>query len=131
MDTDEHVIVPGAGAVKLLIFSRKAAHLTTAAYLAHWAGQHKDLVIAQSDFMAFVRGYRQHHVIPDSVCNGVDETIAPSSRFDGVIEQWFDTVEDAVRAYQSTGYQIQVRQDEPSFLSVGASIATFVDERPL
>lgn len=131
MDAVQRVVVPGTAPIKLMIFSRKAPHLSSRAYSEYWFGRHKQVVLQQRDFMQFVRGYRQNHVMPESVCTGTEVPTPDRDRFDGVIEQWFDSIDDALRAYQTPGYQIHTRGDEPNFLAVGTSIATFVDELAL
>ena len=128
LDAVQRVIVPGAAAIKLMIFSRKAPQLSSRAYGEHWFGHHAQLVLRQPDFMRFVRGYRQNHVLPESVRTATGAPPADRDRFDGVIEQWFDSIDDALQAYRTPGYQIHIRSDEPNFLAVGTSIGSFVDE---
>lgn len=128
MVAEEHVIIPGRSAVKLLIFSRKRPDYTTWEYSKYWSTRHVDVILAQSDFRAYIRGYKQNHVVPESVRMISGGSVADGEGFDGIIEFWFDSVEDAKSAFETAGYRDNVRADEPKFLAQGRSIASFAKE---
>jgi hypothetical protein len=124
----ENVVVPGRGACKLMILSRRSPRISSQAYSDHWRTRHVEVILNQHDFRRHIRGYVQNHVIPGSAFFLNGRQAADGIAFDGVIEMWFDSVAAAVAAFGSDGYQRNIRADEPSFISIGCSIAYFVRE---
>lgn len=60
---------------------------------------------------------------------GGGEPVPDHLQFVGVIEQWFDSVSDAVRAYTTWGYLRNIRADEPDFIDSLHCPFTAVKER--
>jgi hypothetical protein len=124
--TREHIVIDGQGPCKLLIFPRKRPDLSLDDFNEHWIGRHREVVLAQPDFVRFIRGYRQNHRVgtPCRTMTGevVPETEAPA----GAVELWFDSEEAAREAFGTTGYQVQVRADEPNAFLVGQGLACLV-----
>jgi hypothetical protein len=129
--TVERVIIPGRSACKVMLFPRRAdAEMTPDEFRRRWGGAHRDVVLAQSDFIAFVRGYRQHHLMSDACRYMTGEKVPATEGVDGVTELWFDSHESARQACATSGYTEHILGDEVDSLRA-QSIACVVDAREI
>jgi hypothetical protein len=76
--------------VAVLRFVARKPGLSREDFLARWNGAHADHATAAADASGVVRRYVQNELIRDP---------PPAFAFDAISETWFDSVEDAVRAF--------------------------------
>lgn len=129
LKTHEHIMIPGQGASKVLIFHRKRPGMPLQEFNAYWIGKHREVVLAQKDFVSFIRGYRQNHLIPGTCRYMTGPVVTEGEAFDGVSELWFDSPEAAREAFKRTGYATHVRADVLNVFDAGRDIACIVDAR--
>ncbi|KUH85584.1 hypothetical protein AU186_22825 [Mycobacterium sp. GA-1999] len=118
------------GQVKLVIGLRRRPDVDTSTFSEHWATTHRDVVLGQERFARFLRGYVQNHTVPGTARYLDGRPVPEHVQYDGVIEQWFDSVLDAARAYGSCGYLKHVRDDESNFINARRAQVTFMSEVP-
>ncbi|SFM49730.1 EthD domain-containing protein [Bradyrhizobium sp. Rc3b] len=129
LKTLEHVVLPGAGAVKVFIFHRRRAGLSPQDFSNRWRTAHRDIVLAQEDFTRGLRGYRQDHTIPDATRYLAGGVVPAHEDFDGASEFWFDSSEAANAAFNASGYTRRIRDDASDVFDLSREIACLVDPR--
>ncbi|KAL2837389.1 EthD domain-containing protein [Aspergillus pseudodeflectus] len=125
----EHIVKDGPrSGVKYLSFLRRAEGLDHEQFLEYWIHRHAALVKIVKPFYSLVRRYVQHHGRLDlhrpMAGEGKPET------FDGVVELYFDSVDDLEKAYTHPEYLAILRPDEARFIK-GPSMRFVVEERPV
>lgn len=80
---------------------RRRRDMTRAEFTAYWLGPHADIARR----IPRIRGY---------VINLIDDPAAVG--WDGIAETWFDTREDAVRAFETGPVAAELAADRPKFL---------------
>ena len=105
---------------KLIRLVKRKAGLTPAQFKEHWLGPHAKL---------------QQAAIATNPSRRVAANIATGESFgggappfDGMIEAWFDTLDDAHKAMASTPAMLAVRADVPNFIDLAASPAHMLTE---
>jgi hypothetical protein len=64
MLAEELVMKQGAAAVKGTFLSKKRRDATVPEYQSYWRNEHREIIMAQTDFFAHVRAYVQNHFHP-------------------------------------------------------------------
>lgn len=103
------------GAVKYISFLSRHPDITHEEFCHHWIHVHAPLVLSVSAFSSRVRRYTQNHCIPGSTRTMSGES-APD--YDGVVELWFDSIEDILAAYSAPEYLAAIRSDEYNFITL-------------
>jgi hypothetical protein len=121
MLAEELVMKQGAAAVKGTFLSKKRRDATVPEYQSYWRNEHREIIMAQTDFFAHVRAYVQNHFHPGSFLTL--EGIAPAREetFDGAPQMWFDSSDDIYAAFQTRGYLDAIKEDEKILTWVGQS----------
>lgn len=124
--TLEHIAIPGTSPVKVLVFHRRRAGTTRQDFIQYWKTTHKDILLSQADFTKHLRGYRQNQAVdePNRYLSG--DPVPVDENYDGASEYWFDSVEAARSAFETTGYQIAIRSDSSSLFDTKREIACLV-----
>ncbi|GKZ75508.1 hypothetical protein AnigIFM56816_000161 [Aspergillus niger] len=125
----EHIIKDGpTSGVKYLSFLRRSESLDQETFLSYWLTQHAPLVKSVESFYKLVRRYVQHHGLL-KLHRAMSEE-GSSETFSGVVELYFDSIEDLETAFNLPEYLETIRQDERKFLC-GSSMRFIVKERPV
>jgi len=99
--------------IKRISFIRRKPGMTEEEFFAHWTGPHANIVRQ----MPGVRGLR---------FGRVQSWNPTEAAWDGVGEVWFDSVEDAARAFATEPYASQLVEDRKKFM--GETQSCFVTE---
>lgn len=124
--TREHVVIPGQGACKVLMFPRKRPDLSLEQMNDYWGGHHRDVILAQEDFVAFLRGYRQNHRVAAPCKSMSGDLVSEADSPAGATEMWFDSQDAARAAFACAGFRDSVRADEANAFLTDHSEASFV-----
>ena len=100
--------------IRRVSFLKRKPGLTTDEFLARWMGSHAELV-AQ---LPGLRGWRFTHV----------DRSAPEAAWDGLGEQWFDSIADCDRAFSTEPLRTALFADREQ--CIGESQACIVEEVP-
>jgi len=109
--------------VKLVACVKRKAGMSSAEFHRYWRDVHGPTVKSVPEFMRHLRKYVQSHSVSDSLPGFP----APPSKFDGIAELWFDSVEEVVKAFSEPRYLEVIRKDEAKFLDL-AGCDLFVAE---
>jgi hypothetical protein len=101
--------------VKLLALLRRRADLSAEAFHAHWSGPHADLFIQHAPQRDHILAYQQNHRFPE------DYTRDPATRWDGLAEQWYASVEEFYAGAGGTPFNEIVAPDEERFIDRAAT----------
>lgn len=109
--------------VKLMAALRRRPDMTSEQFHHYWRNVHGPIVLGVKDFMRHVRRYIQCHTLPSNVA-------FPSQTppYDGVAELWFDSAEEAIKAFTEPKYLEIIRPDEPKFLDLAACNVFLTEE---
>ena len=107
--------------IKLIICASRRADISAKDFDAYWRDKHGPLVRSVSEFARHVRKYVQCHLAESPVPFGI------AGPYDGVAELWFDSVEDAAKAFREPKYLEIIRADELKFVDPHKCIS-FVTE---
>ena len=88
--------------IKRISFLRRKEGMSREDFFAHWTGPHADIVRR----MPGLRGLR---------CGRVQSWTPEEAAWDGVGEIWFDSVEDALKAFATEPYKSLLAADRPKF----------------
>ena len=99
--------------IKRVSLIRRKAGMSREAFFAHWTGPHAAIVRQ----MPGVRGLR---------FGKVESWNPEEAAWDGVGEVWFDSMEDAARAFATEPYASQLVEDRKKFM--GEAQSCFVTE---
>lgn len=127
--TREQIVIPGEGPVKVFIFHRRNPKLTFEEFESRWLSDHRARVLGQRDFISHVHGYRQNRLIPGGCVYMTGQAVPDGKVFDGVTEFWFDSADDAKKAFATDGYRVVIKRDGSTLFSSGNDIACVVDPR--
>jgi len=113
MDAPKGARSRGPLLIRRVSFIRRRAGMSREAFFAHWTGRHAEIVRR----VPGLRGLRFHSV----------ESCAPASAaWDGVGETWFDSVADALAAFEAEPLRALLIEDRPLF--IGEAQTCFVED---
>jgi uncharacterized protein (TIGR02118 family) len=99
--------------IRRVSFIRRRADLTLEQFLAHWRGRHAEIVRQ----LPRLRGLR---------FTRVDKCAPAALAWDGLGETWFDTIDDADRAFATEPFRTLLTEDREAF--IGDSQSCYVEE---
>lgn len=108
--------------VKLIICATRRSDISREAFDTYWREKHGPLVRSVADFTRHVRKYVQCHLAENTVPFGI------AGAYDGVAELWFDSVEEAAKAFSEPKYLEIIRPDELKFVDPGKCISFITEE---
>jgi uncharacterized protein (TIGR02118 family) len=108
--------------IKLIICATRKAELTHEQFDAYWRDKHGPLVKSVADFARHVRKYVQCHVAAGAPPFGI------AGEYDGIAELWFDSLDDARRAFSEPKYLEIIRADELKFVDPRKCISFVTEE---
>jgi uncharacterized protein (TIGR02118 family) len=97
--------------VKLFALLPRKTDLTHDEFVEHWLGVHAPLIAGAPSLARHIVRYEQHvRHRPDALSGSLD--------FDGVTEQWFDSMDDFVAFMSEPAYGELIAPDEQRFLDM-------------
>ena len=108
--------------IKLVICASRRSDISSQEFDAYWRDRHGPLVKSVSEFARHVRRYVQCHLVDQAVPFGIP------GAYDGVAELWFDSIEDAARAFREPKYLEIIRADELKFVDPHKCISFVTEE---
>ncbi|HEY1776934.1 MAG TPA: EthD domain-containing protein [Solirubrobacteraceae bacterium] len=113
----------GGGAVKFMALSRRSQRFATRAeWIRYWIEVHGPLAYGIPEFARYYGRYVHNYVVPVA---GLD------SPFDGIVEEWVESVEAFGRCLAEPKYLELVAPDEQHFVDFSRSLVFLVEERTL
>jgi len=131
VDMEEIVFKPGSAAVKGTFLSKRRPGSSVPEYQAYWCTRHAEIIMAQTDFFAYVRAYVQNHFVSGTFRSLAGQVIDGDDLFDGSPQMWFDSPEDIYRAFKTDGYLRHIKEDEKILVKVGFSQSYVAQEHPI
>lgn len=108
--------------VKLIICATRRSDITHEEFDSYWRERHAPLLKSVAEFARYVRKYVQCHLVKGTPPFGI------AGSYDGVAELWFDSAEDAARAFSEPRYLEIIRADELKFVDPGRCISFMTEE---
>jgi uncharacterized protein (TIGR02118 family) len=99
--------------IKLSVLCPKKPSLTLEEFKDHWKNIHGPLFSSQPEVKQYVRKYIQVHSTGEHLN---DDQFPPVSRFDGIAEIWFDSMEDIPKVFSSEDFKKNIAPDEEKFI---------------
>ena len=99
--------------IRRVSFIRRKEGLTVEQFLAHWTGRHAEIVHR----LPGLRGLR---------FSRVERCVPEEAAWDGVGETWFDSIDDADRAFSTEPFLALLAEDRPKF--IGSAHSCYVEE---
>ena len=111
--------------VKFVGMLKRKPGMSAEEFHRYWREVHAPFVMSVHEFARYVRKYVQSHATPDQA------TVAGAGgnpAFDGLAELWFDSAEDARKAFTEPRYLSEIRPDELKFLDLPNCVTLMVEE---
>ena len=108
--------------IKLIICATRKAGLSFEEFDTYWRDRHGPLVKSVHEFARHVRKYVQCHRTSNRTPFGA------AGNYDGVAELWFDSAEDAAKAFAEPRYLEIIRADELKFVDPHRCISFMTEE---
>jgi uncharacterized protein (TIGR02118 family) len=99
--------------IRRVSFIRRKAGLTQEEFFAHWTGRHADIV-RQLPGLRGLRFSRVERCVPDDAA------------WDGVGETWFDSLDEADRAFATEPFLTLLTEDRQKF--IGGAHSCYIAE---
>ena len=108
--------------VKLIICATRRTDISRKEFDSYWGEKHGPLVKSVAEFARHVRKYVQCHLVEGTAPFGI------AGDYDGVAELWFDSVEEASKAFSEPKYREIIRADELKFVDPHKCISFMTEE---
>jgi uncharacterized protein (TIGR02118 family) len=118
---------------KLFFCLRRRRDLTREQFLAHWHGIHADIARRGASALGAVR-YVQNHTVSLPVNDALRASRGAPEPFDGVVELWFDSVDDVASTFHESDARAAIKAlvvDEPNFIDLEASPIFLTEAHPM
>ena len=112
--------------IKLVAGICRKPGMTLAEFHRYWREVHAPLVQTVPEFFGHVRKYVQCHTLEQA---GRRFAGFQAAAFDGVVELWFDSVEDAEKAFTAPRYLEIIRPDEKKFIDLTSVKLVLTEEK--
>jgi hypothetical protein len=113
----------GGGAVKFMALSRRSQRFASREeWIRYWIEVHGPLAYGIPEFARYYGRYVHNYVVPVA---GLD------SPFDGIVEEWVESVDAFARCLAEPKYLELVAPDEQHFVDFSRSLVFLVEERTL
>jgi uncharacterized protein (TIGR02118 family) len=114
--------------VKFIASMRRKPGMRADEFHRYWRDVHAPLVQTVPEFFGHIRKYVQcHAVAPAGGKSGGFEV----ADYDGVVELWFDSVEDVEKAFTAPRYLEVIRPDERKFIDLASVKVVIAEEVPI
>lgn len=122
--------------IKMMILVKRNPNLTREEFSKYWRDNHGPLVASFTECSRYMRKYVQDHLVLSdptlakkaSATIGPPSTPVPAADFDGIVEAWYDSIEDLQRSGGSERYLQVIREDEKRFVDHANSVVLMVEE---
>ena len=111
--------------VKFIAGIKRKPGMTAREFHRYWREAHAPLVQSVPEFFGYVRKYVQSHAVERSSGTLAGFDIAT---FDGIVELWFDSIEDAEKAFTAPRYLELIRPDEKKFIDLSSAKVVIAEE---
>ncbi|MGH8012993.1 MAG: EthD domain-containing protein [Candidatus Binataceae bacterium] len=108
--------------IKLIICATRRADISREEFDSYWREKHGPLVNSVAEFARHVRKYVQCHLVEGATPFGI------AGPYDGIAELWFDSVEEAAKAFSEPKYLEIIRPDELKFIDPRKCISFVTEE---
>jgi hypothetical protein len=105
----------GGAGVKLLCLVKRRPGLGREEFHEHWRGQHASLFVDTPEVARHVVAYHQSHRLAEDYARDA------GGGYDGLAEQWYDSLEEFERMQHEPAYAEQIAPDEDRLLDRAAS----------
>jgi uncharacterized protein (TIGR02118 family) len=109
--------------IKLTLFLTRRADLTRQQFSDHWMNVHWPIVQSVPEVKKYTRRYVQQHNI------GGTPNVITAAPYDGIVEAWFDKIEDVRAVISSPNWARIVVPDEKKFLDRSKTLIMFSTEK--
>ncbi len=113
----------GFGRVKFIGLSRRHPAMSHEEWCRYWVDVHGPLAHGVPEFTRYYGRYVHNYVVPLD-----DERFAKPGEYDGIVEEWLDSVEDMATCLAEPKYLEIVRPDEVKFVDFGRSHLLLTEE---
>jgi uncharacterized protein (TIGR02118 family) len=107
--------------VKLVCFLKRKEGLTLDEFYDHWLGRHAPLIRSTPELARHVLRYEQHKRVTEPSWCGTEG-------YDGITEQWFESVDEFVAFTTEPKYAELIEPDEKAFLDRDAFVWMITEE---
>ncbi len=117
----------GTGKVKFIGLSRRSAEFATREdWIRYWIDVHGPLAHDIPEFTRYYDKYVHNYVVPNELASGGHEPF-----FDGIVEEWLESIDDFVACLSEPKYLEIVRPDEVKFVDFSRSHMMLTEEHVL
>ncbi|MGI8663487.1 MAG: EthD domain-containing protein [Acidimicrobiales bacterium] len=102
--------------IKLTVLVKRRSDLGVEEFHRMWR-EHGAMIRDEPAFRTYIRRYEQHHTVPGS-----------RSDYDGMVLQWYDSIDDFYALLGDTAYADKMQPDEARMLDTDALVVFFTDE---
>jgi hypothetical protein len=114
----------GFGKVKFIGLSRRAASFETREdWIGYWIDVHGPLAHGIPEFTRYYGRYVHNYVLPSGIGPG-----GPAPEFDGIVEEWLESVDAFAQCLAEPKYLEIVRPDETTFVDFARSHMLVTEE---
>ncbi len=114
----------GFGNVKFMGLSRRHPSMTHDEWVRYWIDVHGPMAHGIPEFTRYYGKYVHNYALP----LGLDPPGEPQE-FDGIVEEWVESVEDMAQCLREPGYLEVVGPDEVKFVDFARSHMLLTEER--
>jgi uncharacterized protein (TIGR02118 family) len=114
----------GFGKVKFMGLSRRHPSMTHDEWIRYWVEVHGPMAHGIPEFTRYYGKYVHNYALP----TGLDPPGAPQE-FDGIVEEWVESVADMAQCLREPGYLEVVGPDELKFVDFARSHMLLTEER--
>lgn len=108
--------------VKFVALLKRRPGMSREEFIDYHRANHSKIFMADPTIRRLCRKYVQSHPVPSGM-EGI-----PDPPFDGIVEAWFDTLEDLREAFSSETYMVNIRTDELKFIDVEHTVDIVTEE---
>ena len=108
--------------VKFVSLLKRRPGMSREEFIDYHRDSHLKIFMADPTIRRLCRRYVQSH----PVTSGIEGL--PDPQFDGVVEAWFDNVEDLREAFSSETYMVNIRTSELKFIDVEHTVNLVTEE---
>jgi uncharacterized protein (TIGR02118 family) len=119
----------------MIVLAKRNPQLTREEFTEYWRDNHGPLVSSVTECSRYMRKYVQNHLITaDATLNEkASASLGPAPPnaavdFDGILEVWYDSIEDLQKSASSQSYMDLIRPDELKFADPENCVVFMVSE---
>jgi uncharacterized protein (TIGR02118 family) len=120
--------------IKMILLVKRNPKLTREEFQKYWRENHGPLVASFTECSRYMRKYVQNHITTDPTLAAIAAGVMghskpdPAADFDGIVEAWYDSIEDLQRSGANEKFMEVIREDEKRFGDHSKSVCLIVSE---